>query len=48
LEYLIGRNLSDDGKERIRAALITGGEAAILLRQMKIPASICLMKTRAQ
>lgn len=48
LEYLIGRNLSDDGKERIRAALITGGEAAILLRQMKIPASICLMKTRGQ
>ena len=48
LEYLIERNLPDEGKERIRAELITGGEAASLLRQMKIPASICLMKTRAQ
>ena len=48
LDYLIRRNLAEEARERIRGELITGGEAVSLLRQMKIPASICLMKTRSQ
>ena len=46
LFYIMQRNLAPDVRQEIQQDLITRGEAISLLRQIKIPASMFLMKTR--
>jgi len=46
LFYIMNRNLAPDVRQDLQQDLITGGEAISVLRQIKIPASMFLMKTR--
>jgi len=46
LFYIMNRNLAPDVRQDIQQDLITGGEAILVLRQINIPASMFLMKTR--